>query len=242
MKYMGSKRRIVDDLLTIILADRKPGQLYVEPFVGGGNMISRVSGPRIGADIDEYAIEALKLIRDRLDEVPKSSTEKEYRVMRSSEDADKGMKGYYGYALSYGGKWFGGWCRGEGRDYVGEAYLNAVDQSPTLQGVRLVHSSYVDLVIPDDSIVYCDPPYSGSTGYGASFDRDLFWEWCREISKNNQVYISEYTAPDDFNLLWARELPSSLERDTGSKLGVECLFSRVDLPLFRMLKETNNDN
>ena len=38
MKYMGSKNRIAKYILPIILKDRKEGQWYVEPFVGGANM------------------------------------------------------------------------------------------------------------------------------------------------------------------------------------------------------------
>lgn len=48
MKYMGSKARHAKELLPIILKDRKPGQWYVEPFVGGANMIDKVDGNRIG--------------------------------------------------------------------------------------------------------------------------------------------------------------------------------------------------
>lgn len=36
MKYLGSKARIAKEILPIILKDRKVGQYYVEPFVGGG--------------------------------------------------------------------------------------------------------------------------------------------------------------------------------------------------------------
>ena len=39
MKYLGSKNKIAKHLLPIILKDRKPEQYYVEPFMGGGNMI-----------------------------------------------------------------------------------------------------------------------------------------------------------------------------------------------------------
>lgn len=51
MKYMGSKARHAKELLPIILANRTEGQWYVEPFVGGANMIDKVNGNRIGADI-----------------------------------------------------------------------------------------------------------------------------------------------------------------------------------------------
>lgn len=46
---MGSKRRIAKDILPIILENRTPEQFYVEPFVGGANMIDKVQGKRIGA-------------------------------------------------------------------------------------------------------------------------------------------------------------------------------------------------
>ena len=44
MKYMGSKNRIAKHILPIILKDRKENQYYVEPFVGGANMIDKVQG------------------------------------------------------------------------------------------------------------------------------------------------------------------------------------------------------
>ena len=56
MKYMGSKARHAKEMLPIILKDRKEGQWYVEPFVGGCNMIYNVEGNRLGADVHEYLI------------------------------------------------------------------------------------------------------------------------------------------------------------------------------------------
>ena len=55
MKYMGSKNRIAKEILPIMLKER--GQrTWVEPFVGGANMIDKVQGERIGADLNEYVI------------------------------------------------------------------------------------------------------------------------------------------------------------------------------------------
>jgi len=50
MIYVGGKTRIAKENLLIILADRKPGQAYVEPFVGGANSIDKVDGIRIGGE------------------------------------------------------------------------------------------------------------------------------------------------------------------------------------------------
>lgn len=228
MKYMGSKNRIAKELLPIILKDRKDGQWYVEPFVGGGNMIDKVDGDRIGADSNRYAIEALIAIRDNANNLPKDNetfTEEMYKTLRSSDDYP--FKGYAGFAFSYSGKWLGGWCRdGDNkRDYVNESYKNAVKQSPKLQGVHLIHCSYDELNVPDNSIIYCDPPYSNTTKYKDSFDHNQFWQWCRDkVKEGHSVFVSEYNAPDDFECVWSKEIVSSLTKNTGSKKGVEKLF------------------
>lgn len=58
---------------------------------------------------------------------------------------------------------------------------------------------YRKLNIPECSVVYCDPPYEGTCGYGMEFDHEEFWDWCRTVaSKGNKVFVSEYKAPCDF--------------------------------------------
>jgi len=230
MKYMGSKNRFAKHILPIVLKDRKENQYYVEPFVGGGNMIDKVDGNRIGSDLNEFVVAALEKIRDEPTELPKDKTEANedsYKRVKNGMFSN-GLKGYYGFALSYGGKWFGGWRRDkEGkRDYVAEAYRNAVKQSPKLNGVLLYHSSYDELYIPVNSIIYCDPPYAGTTKYKDTFDHDSFWQWCRDKSQEgHKVFVSEYNAPDDFECVWEKETTSSLTKDTGSKKAIERLFT-----------------
>ena len=67
MKYMGSKNRIAKHILPIILKDRKENQYYVEPFVGGANMIDKVGGLRIGSDVNKYLIALWKGMQQNLD-------------------------------------------------------------------------------------------------------------------------------------------------------------------------------
>jgi len=225
---MGSKNRIAKHILPIMLAERKPEQWWVEPFVGGANMIDKVGGKRVGADINPHLIDALIAIRDCVSDLPKNNkefTEADYKELRKSNNYK--YKGYAGFALSYSGKWLGGWCRdGKGqRDYVREAYRNAINQSPKLQGVRFVESSYQDLEIKPNSIIYCDPPYEGTTKYKDDFNHAEFWQWCRDkVKEGHTVFVSEYNAPDDFECIWQKEIVSSLTKDTGSKKGIEKLF------------------
>lgn len=231
MKYMGSKARIAKYLLPIILRDRKPSQYYVEPFVGGANMIDKVDGLRIGADSNKSLISALELIRDNPWFLPKDNTETneaDYKKIKIIGDTATGLHGYYGFALSYGGKWFGGWCRDSAgkRDYVKEAYNNAIKQSPKLSGVNFINSSYIDLDIPDNSIIYCDPPYKKTTKYKkGDFDHEQFFMWCEDRAREgHSVFISEYSAPKDFICIWEKEIVSSLTKNTGAKKGTEKLF------------------
>lgn len=232
MKYMGSKNRIAKYILPIILKNRKPGQWYVEPFVGGANMIDKVNGNRFGIDNNPYLISCLELIRDKVKKLPKNNmdTNSEMYLKIKSKELYYGdaIFGYFGFALSYGGKWFGGWCRDKKskRDYVSEAYRNAVKQSPKLKGIIFQCAEYYNFNMPDNSIIYCDPPYAGCTGYKNKFDHDLFWNWCRNKAKQNHIiFISEYSAPADFDCVWVKEIVSSLTKNTGNKKGLEKLFT-----------------
>ena len=56
---MGSKRRIAKDILPIILENRTSEQWFVDVFTGGGNIIDKVQGNRIGSDLNEYVIALL---------------------------------------------------------------------------------------------------------------------------------------------------------------------------------------
>lgn len=234
MKYMGSKNRIAKHILPIMLKDRKDGQVWYEPFVGGANMIDKVDGERSGADFNKSVINALTFIRDC--STPK--TNNEYTSDDYKSAANMARCGYQvglldSYALiafSFGAKWLGGWSRGknskgEPRDYVHEQHKASEKQKPLLQGVELIHSSYKDLEFKPNSIIYCDPPYEGTTGYKDKFNHTEFWQWCREKSnEGHTVFISEYNAPDDFECIWQQELNVSVAKSGKQKKAVEKLF------------------
>ena len=227
MKFMGSKRRLVKHILPIMLENRKPGQFWVEPFVGGGNMIENVEGNRIGADINKWVIEALTAIRDCPQELPKNNqefTKEDYQKLRESDDYC--FKGYAGFVFSFGAIWMSNWAHNNrNSDYVAEAYRSAQKQSPKLQGVDLICSDYLDLYIPPNSIIYCDPPYKGTAKYkNTHFDHEVFWDWVRVKSKKHTVFVSEYTAPDDFKCLWEKLLVNELNKETDKRIQTERLF------------------
>lgn len=213
MKYMGSKRRIAKHILPLMQLDRVRGQVWVEPFVGGGNSIMHVRGARIGADIHAGAIQALTLIRDHPELLPRDNsefTEDDYK--RVKHDPTHYLWGYAGFNFAFGAKFGDVWSRNsEGRDYVTKAYQDCIKQHAYLQGVQLIHSAYQDLLIPKNAIIYCDPPYQNTTSYAHDFDHNAFFEWARRKSRTHPLFISEYSAPDDFIEVWSRDVTTNLD-------------------------------
>lgn len=232
MKYMGSKARIAKHILPIILKDRKEGQWYVEPFVGGANMIDKVDGNRIGADSNRYVIELLRYLS--LGNTPQEISKDKYQSIRKfNDDYPDWLVGYAGICCSYSGKWFGGFAGetdtlGGIRNYQKEALVNIEKQSKKIQGVTFISCNYFELQIPKQSIIYCDPPYANTTKYKGDFEHDKFWQWCREkCAEGHQVFVSEYNAPDDFVCVWQQEVKSSLSangKSGGNKVSIEKLF------------------
>lgn len=231
MRYLGSKYRIAKKIVPIMLEYRKEGQWWVEPFVGGGNTIAEVIAPRrLGSDINHWAIEALRAIRDFVEYLPKDSsefTEEDYKALRYSDEYP--YKGYAGFALSYGGKWLGGYAKGNaGRDYVAEAFRHAVKQSKKLQNVVLYCCDYRDLYIPHESIIYCDIPYKNTTKYATNdFDYNEFYNWCiRKRKDGHTIFVSEYEMPKDFKCIFEIPLNKQTCKKNGKyEVAIERLFT-----------------
>ena len=239
MKYMGSKARIAKHILPIILKDRKDGQWYVEPFVGGANLIDKVDGDRIGADNNGYLICLLNALSDGWTP-PKEVTKDFFFVVKANKDKyPKELVAYLGYQLTFGCEWWGSFRRdntGE-RKYDAESYNNVMKQRSKLKGIKFILSDYRDLDIPDNSIIYCDPPYKGVRKYVGNepFDSEFFYQWCRDkVKQGHKVFISEYNMPSDFICVWKKEIASngnnSIKAGQGIK-AIEKLFmhnSQVD--------------
>jgi DNA adenine methylase len=230
MKYMGSKRKLSKHILPLILQNRKSlSQWYVEPFVGGCNIIDKVKGNRIGNDLNKYVIALFKEMQKDNFELPSHISETDYKEIQDNKDNyPNWLVGYVGFNLSFGAKFFGGYGRDSVgvRDYENEAQRNLKAQQKYIKDIIFYNLCYKDLIIPENSIIYCDPPYQETQSYyEQNFNSEEFWDYCRfQVSKNNLVYISEYNAPKDFIIIFSKSVVSSLDLDTGNKTAIERLF------------------
>ena len=200
MQYMGSKNRIAKHLLPIMLAERKPEQWWVEPFVGGANMIDKVEGNRMGNDSHEFLISLLVALKDGY--VPPTNISKElyYAIKSNPQDYPKELVGFVGFLCSFGGKWWGGYAfNKKGDNYADRGSRVLTKQAKNFSGVFFKCGDYLDMEIPPNSLIYCDPPYTNTCEYKDGFNQDVFWDWCRtQTKKGHTVFISEYSAPNDF--------------------------------------------
>jgi len=102
---------------------------------------------------------------------------------------------------------------------------NRITSLDSISNIDFSNLDYRQLVIPEGAVVYCDPPYEGTYGYGMEFDHAEFWDWCRTVASNgNKVFVSEYNAPGDFKCV--DEIKKRVKiNDKTSPLRTEKLFT-----------------
>ncbi len=234
MKYMGSKSRIAKHILPIILENRTEGQYYVEPFVGGANVIDKVDGNRIGSDNSKYLISLWKGLQNN-HPIIKEISKEIYDKART--DFNNGTNIYYtdfeigfiGFMGSFNGRFFDGGYNGNytKRDYTKESIDNLTNQIENIKGIEFYNCDYSVLQIPAGSIIYCDKPYQNTKQYFTSknFEHDNFYQWCRDMKKlGHTIFVSEYEAPEDFICVWQKELKTCMN-NKNIKTPIEKLFT-----------------
>ena len=240
MKYMGNKKRIASEIVPLMLDNAST--TFVDLFCGSCSVTQMVpsSYRRIANDKNKYLVEMWKSIISGRD-FPILITKEYYADVRDcwhgkNDKYDEGLIGWVGFMASFNGRFFdGGYSghyvrikNGKVRDYISEQIKNTIAQKEYLQGVEYHCGGYDELVIPDNSIVYCDIPYSHTKQYDVSknFDYERFYDWCRKMKSTGKykLFISEYQMPSDFKCIWQKEVTNSLN-PTITKKKVEKLFT-----------------
>lgn len=236
MKYVGSKNRLAKDLVPIIQSYIKEDTKgYLEPFVGGANMIDKIEcNNKIGSDIHKELIALLSFAQENPNNIPDSISKEEYVKVKENKDIYPDQYvGLVGFCGSYNAKYFGGYagfCKTKQgvRHYDQEAIRNIKKQSNSLVGIKFKNKSFLEYT-PENTkgyVIYCDIPYRESTDYSTEkFPYDNFYEWCIEMAKYNTVLISEYNMPEDsFKCVWSKNHRTFLDKNNNNKIRTEKLF------------------
>ena len=226
MQYMGGKSRLAKDLARVIGGG---GRLW-EPFCGGGAMTAALA-PQFDSVEASDTHEDLILMWQALKAgwtPPSGVSEADYARLRSCPPS--ALRGFAGFAASWGGKWFGGYARSGARSHAAESARSLARDVNKLSNVTFSQKSYTEISpLPGDTI-YADPPYAGTTGYGKPFDSVSFWRTAESWAKAGAlVFVSEYAAPEDWPCVWDKAYARSMKADlvTASRVTDKLFFKSV---------------
>ena len=212
-----------------MLAERRPNQWWVEPFVGGANMIDKVGGKRIGNDSHRYLIALHKALQSGW--IPPTVVSKEmyYEVKARQNEYSDELVGFIGFLCSYGGRWWSSYAvNARGDNYAAAGSKVLTKQAKNFKGIDFRSGDYLEMILPENSLIYCDPPYEGTKGYKDKINHKVFWQWCRDKSnEGHTIFVSEYNAPDDFTCVKTVEHKNIFGKNRQYKR-VEKLFRLVN--------------
>lgn len=212
MRYMGGKHRQSKGLLNVLSSRHTPDTPYCEPFMGALGSAEKLV-PYFGNGVLSDASQPLVTMWEAILSgwvPPDTVSDEEYRKYadkRHCPDTSDPLTAWMGYAMSFGGKWFGGLARQGADDPQGTARSQrnqkaaALRKASAIRGkARIMCLDYTEALqgIAPGSVVYLDPPYADRTKAhhtAKGFDSNAFWEQAKVLSNTCHVYVSEFTAP-----------------------------------------------
>lgn len=166
-------------------------------------------------------------------EPPTVVTEDDYKAAKDGPPS--ALRGFIGFACSWGGKFMAGYARdpSSDRNYALEGHNTLKKKIKILQECEFSHKPYWDIK-PNNSLVYIDIPYKGTTEYSTEkFDHSKFWSWVKEQSLCNIIIVSEYSAPEDCKCIASFPTKTDLScgKDNHKEPRIERLFTYNDIAL-----------
>jgi len=237
-RYHGGKQRVGKEIAKVISEKVKETDReingYCEPFAGMLGVyqhIPKYFGERQmmyrAGDTNESVIKMWQAAQTGW-VPPNSCSEKNYNQLKNDETSSA-EKGYFGHQFSFGGGYFMGYT---GKYKGGQTSFKTISNkickiAGDLHEVEFTSGTYNQFSDLENYIIYCDPPYANTRcKYADKFDNDSFWEWVREMSKTNVVFVSEYSAPEDFECVYENKKKIQTSSKKVSS-GCEKLFMKI---------------
>lgn len=199
MQYLGGKSRIARRIVETILLDG-PIPIWVEPFCGACSVSAAAAQHADLLFLSDARLAMVTFWQHVLRgwRPPETVTEEEYRRVRAANEDRDPLTAFCAAGCSFGGKWWGGYARNaQGENYALASARSTMRKQVALCGKSLVRCLPFEAVAPPNAaVIYCDPPYANTTGYGIDFDGVLFARTLqRWADAGHRVYVSEYVAP-----------------------------------------------
>lgn len=230
MQYLGGKSRTRNQIAAYLNDIRKPGQPYWEPFVGAGWVLEKIKGEPIFASDANQALIFMWQSLQRGWEPPSAVDEDLYKQAKNGLCTAE-LTAFIGFACSFSGKWFSGYARGC-VNYARVSKNRSLAKINNMGDIHFFQADFLTCYIPaHQCLIYCDPPYQNTTGYGAvpDFDIGVFWNRVRWLEEHGHtVVVSEYQAPNDFCCVLEIPIKTVMHTKNGKDLRTERLFRLGD--------------
>ena len=226
-RWAGGKTKYVKHIDPLLPA-RTP--TYVEPFFGGGAVFCHVYNNQkadrfIINDVKLELVDLYRMIKESplklitgaedLQDVYLSQTKEQrkefYYKIRKMYWGDKRSEVLlFLLKTCFNGIWqmcqeskglFGTPCGllNEKTPFINREQIMA--WSEAFQKTEILHGDFSEVVVPPNSLVYCDPPYRNSfTTYGTTFgdvQQENCVDWCRDVSKSTGSIVLLSNKSDD---------------------------------------------
>ncbi len=210
MQYQGGKSRIASVIVTLIRNLHPTATEIWEPFCGGGAVTAKLAHDGFcvhASDSHEDLILMWQALMRGETEPFIDVTEAEYQTLKAAT-TPSARRGFVGFGASFGGTWWGGFARrrfAAGKPATVQPHQEARKSCWFLHGRDITFTLADYTTVPDDALVYADPPYRGTKPYKGSpaFDHDAFWSWVR--NRRGPTFVSELTGPDDIEIVWRKQ-------------------------------------
>ena len=218
MQYMGGKGRIGGQIAEVIRRRESLFLRYTEPFVGGGGALFSIAPLFRGAVRVNDAHAGLISMHEAIHggwSPPTEVSWADYQWWRRQPESPS--RAFVEFACSNRGRSYGGYARAPSDPLKNYAELGARSLArgwARLAGrdVMFTAGDFSRLTVAADDVIYCDPPYEGTQGYGGVWNARRFWEWATHaaVALRASVYVSESRAPDDWVPIWEKERTNRL--------------------------------
>lgn len=211
MKYLGGKSKISKWIVAAIAPHLRRADGSTRPwwdaFCGGLSVslaLSEVAPGGVVSDANAALVALYQAVAAGW-APPTSITPEEYEAAKTLPDDDP-RKAFIGFGCSFGARWFQGFARGAGtrgpRNYADESARAVVAEVGELvaRGCSFARVDFLDVEPePTDAVIYCDPPYAGTTRYVGmpTIDHDRFYERVAGWASYTDVFVSEYDMPQE---------------------------------------------
>lgn len=143
---------------------------------------------------------------------PEVLDQPQWERLRATQDPADPLTAFSGFGCSFGGQWFTSYAK---RYKYTKRWVTAAEAARSSLLKKLSRCRDVAFRACDyretepAGLIYCDPPYRGTLGYGAvePWDAPAFWGWAERASQTALVAVSEQQAPEG----WAPLLTFSLQ-------------------------------